>query len=132
MARDVLLGREAGLLVGSHQWPLSAARMQNIRKGESRHSVVRHLNRLTVGTSWKQAPGTALVGRLVDATLHSLITAAVRAARVPAVGLPGRAPLIHGGESLSLLKVDLLELRTTDRGQRCQDGGGQQEDRTAS
>ncbi|MFE6840222.1 hypothetical protein ACFVFI_36030 [Streptomyces sp. NPDC057705] len=36
--------------------------------------MARHLNRLTTGTSWKQATGTALVGRLVDATVHSLTT----------------------------------------------------------
>ncbi|MFJ3833746.1 hypothetical protein ACIPWI_38260 [Streptomyces sp. NPDC090046] len=74
LVRDILPEREAGLLVGSRQWPLLAARMQNIRESDSTHTVAQHLNRLTADTSWKQATGTALVGRLVDATLHALTT----------------------------------------------------------
>ncbi|MFJ3520786.1 hypothetical protein [Streptomyces sp. NPDC090131] len=74
LVQDILPEREAGLLVGSRQWPLLAARMQNIRESDSTHTVAQYLNRLTADTSWKQATGTALVGRLVDATLHSLTT----------------------------------------------------------
>ncbi|MFI1651334.1 hypothetical protein ACH4XT_31010 [Streptomyces avidinii] len=78
LVRDILPEREAGLLVGSlvgpRQWPLPAARMQQIRESDSTHTVARHLNRLTADTSWKQATGTALVGRLVDATLNALTT----------------------------------------------------------
>ncbi|MFF3089983.1 hypothetical protein ACFVRB_33845 [Streptomyces nojiriensis] len=72
MVRDILPEREAGLLVGSRQWPLLAARMHKIGESAGTHVVARHLNRLTADTSWKQATGTALVGRLVDATLTSL------------------------------------------------------------
>lgn len=74
MVMDILPEREAGLLVGSRQWPLLAARMQNIHESDSTHTVAQHLNGLTADTSWKKATGTALVGRLVDATLHSLTT----------------------------------------------------------
>ncbi len=74
LVMDILPEREAGLLVGSRQWPLPAARMQNIRESDSTHTVAQHLNRLTADTSWKQATGTALMGRLVDATLHALTT----------------------------------------------------------
>ncbi|WP_051782643.1 MULTISPECIES: hypothetical protein [unclassified Streptomyces] len=74
LVMDILPEREAGLLVGSRQWPLLAARMQNIRESDSTHTVAQHLNRLTADTSWKQATGTALVGRLVDATLNALTT----------------------------------------------------------
>ncbi|WP_328959540.1 hypothetical protein [Streptomyces virginiae] len=74
LVQDILPEREAGLLVGSRRWPLLAARMQQIRASDSTHTVAQHLNRLTVYSSWKQATGTALVGRLVDATLHSLTT----------------------------------------------------------
>ncbi|MFD9618052.1 hypothetical protein ACFWB2_12325 [Streptomyces virginiae] len=71
---DILPEREAGLLVGSRRWPLPAARTQNIHESDSTHTVAWQLNRLTADTSCKQATGTALVGRLVDATLHSLAT----------------------------------------------------------
>ncbi|MEY2233144.1 hypothetical protein AB8B25_39540, partial [Streptomyces sp. BF23-30] len=74
LVMDILPEREAGLLVGSRRWPLLAARMQNIRASDSTHTVAQHLNRLTVYSSWKQATGTALVGRLVDATLNALTT----------------------------------------------------------
>ncbi|WP_405785747.1 hypothetical protein [Streptomyces sp. NBC_01367] len=71
---DILPEREAGLLVSSRQWPLLAACMQKIGESEGTHVVARHLNRLTADTSWKQATGTALVGRVVDAAHHSLTT----------------------------------------------------------
>ncbi|MER6251923.1 hypothetical protein ABT224_11200 [Streptomyces sp. NPDC001584] len=74
MVRDILPAEEAGLLVGSRQWPLLAARMHKIGESEGTHVVAQHLNRLTAETSWKQATGMALVGRLVDATLTSLTT----------------------------------------------------------
>ncbi|MFF4393662.1 MULTISPECIES: hypothetical protein [unclassified Streptomyces] len=71
---DILPEREAGLLVSSRQWPLLAACMQKIGESEGTHVVARHLNRLTADTSWKQATGTALVGRVVDAAHHFLTT----------------------------------------------------------
>ncbi|MEU9088207.1 hypothetical protein [Streptomyces sp. NPDC048357] len=48
--------------------------MQNIGESDGTHTVAGHLNRLTADTSWQEASGTALVGRLVDATLASLTT----------------------------------------------------------
>ncbi|MFJ2751229.1 hypothetical protein [Streptomyces sp. NPDC087297] len=74
LVMDILPERGAGLLVVSRQWPLLAARRQNIRESDSTYTVAQHLKRLTAGTSWKQATGTALVGDLVDATLHALTT----------------------------------------------------------
>ncbi|MET9695151.1 hypothetical protein ABZY81_43465 [Streptomyces sp. NPDC006514] len=74
LVTDILPGREAGLMVGSRQWTLLAARMQNIRESGSTHSVAGHLNRRTAETFWKHATGTALVGRLVDATLNAQTT----------------------------------------------------------
>ncbi|MYV73121.1 hypothetical protein GT352_04020 [Streptomyces sp. SID1046] len=46
---------------------MPAAPMQNIREKEG-HSVARYLNRTTADTFWKRDTGTALAGRLVDAT----------------------------------------------------------------
>ncbi|WP_405786681.1 hypothetical protein OG753_00965 [Streptomyces sp. NBC_00029] len=74
LVMDILPEQEAGLLVGSRQWPLLAARMHKIGESEGTHVVAQHLNRLTADTSWNRATGRALVGRLVDATLHSLTT----------------------------------------------------------
>ncbi|MFJ3728845.1 hypothetical protein ACIPYQ_40665 [Streptomyces sp. NPDC090045] len=74
MVREVLPEREAGLLIGSRQWPLLAARMQQLGERDGTDTVAQHLNRLTSETSWQEATGTALVGRLVDATLASLTT----------------------------------------------------------
>ncbi|MFJ7586887.1 hypothetical protein ACIQZO_05725 [Streptomyces sp. NPDC097617] len=74
MVREVLPEREAGLLVGSRQWPLLAARVQNIGESGGSQTVARHLNHLSADTSWQEVTGTALVGRLVDATLTSLTT----------------------------------------------------------
>lgn len=71
---DILPERKADLLVDSHRWSLPAVRVPNIRESDSTHTVARHLNRLTAGTSWKRAAGTALVGRLVYATFHALTT----------------------------------------------------------
>ncbi len=93
MVRDVRPEQEAGLLVGSRQWPLLAARMQNIGESDGTHAVARHLNRLTADTSWKEASGTALVGRLVDATPHSLTTPSSAPPRPrPVWGSHGRGP----------------------------------------
>ncbi|MFE5675514.1 hypothetical protein [Streptomyces erythrochromogenes] len=103
MVREVLPEREAGLLIGSRQWPLLAARMQQLGETTGTNTVALHLNRLSTGTSWQEATGTALVGRLVDATLTSLTTlpgapAAARprvsaaAARFRSTTAPGAAP----------------------------------------
>ncbi|MEU6299268.1 hypothetical protein [Streptomyces erythrochromogenes] len=75
MVREVLPEREAGLLIGSRPWPLLAARMQQLGEHHGTDAVAQHLGRLTTGTtSWQEATGPALVGRLVDATLTSLTT----------------------------------------------------------
>ncbi|MET9694692.1 hypothetical protein ABZY81_40915 [Streptomyces sp. NPDC006514] len=93
LVMDILPEREAGLLVGSRQWPLLAARMQNIRESDSTHTVARHLHRLTADTSWKQATGTALAGRLVDPSCPDHTADRAPRARVPAVGLADGRPL---------------------------------------
>ncbi|MFE5720451.1 hypothetical protein [Streptomyces erythrochromogenes] len=67
-------GCEAGLLIGSRQWPLLAACMQQLGEQDGTDTVAQHLNRLTTSTSWQEATGTALVGRLVDATFTSPTT----------------------------------------------------------
>ncbi|MFI1948623.1 hypothetical protein ACH46F_32835 [Streptomyces virginiae] len=74
MIKQALPEREAGLLIGSRPWPLLAARMQQLGEHHGTDTVAQHLNRLTTGTSWQEATGSALVGRLVDATLTSLTT----------------------------------------------------------
>ncbi|MFE5721292.1 hypothetical protein [Streptomyces erythrochromogenes] len=43
--------------------------MQQLGEQGGTGTVARHLDRLTTGTSWQEATGSALVGRLVDATL---------------------------------------------------------------
>ncbi|MFE7184257.1 hypothetical protein [Streptomyces erythrochromogenes] len=53
---------------------MAAARMQHLGEHHGTDSVAQHLNRLTTNTSWQEATGPALVGRLVDATLTSLTT----------------------------------------------------------
>ncbi|MFF1779983.1 hypothetical protein [Streptomyces virginiae] len=74
MIKLALPEREAGLLIGSRPWPLLAARMQQLGEHHGTDTVAQHLNRLTTGTSWQEATGSALVGCLVDATLMSLTT----------------------------------------------------------
>ncbi|MFD5065968.1 hypothetical protein ACFWNO_47870, partial [Streptomyces sp. NPDC058394] len=74
MIKQVLPEREAGLLIGSRPWPLLAARMQQLGERHGTDTVAQHLNRLTTGTAWQEVTGSALVGRLVDATLTSLTT----------------------------------------------------------
>ncbi|MFE6839983.1 hypothetical protein ACFVFI_34805 [Streptomyces sp. NPDC057705] len=51
LVMDILPEREAGLLAGSRQWPLLAARMHKIGESEGTHVVARHLNRRTADTS---------------------------------------------------------------------------------
>ncbi|WP_030852838.1 MULTISPECIES: hypothetical protein [Streptomyces] len=48
--------------------------MQQLGEHHGTDTVAQHLNRLTTATSWQEATGSALVGRLVDATLTSLTT----------------------------------------------------------
>ncbi|AQT70425.1 hypothetical protein [Streptomyces sp. fd1-xmd] len=74
MIKQALPEREAGLLIGSRPWPLLAARMQQLGEHHGTDTVAQHLGRLTANTSWQEATGPALVGRLVDATLTSLTT----------------------------------------------------------
>ncbi|WKV76514.1 hypothetical protein AW27_033665 (plasmid) [Streptomyces sp. PCS3-D2] len=64
MIKEVLPEREAGLLIGSRPWPLLAARMQQLGEHHGTDTVAQHLNRLTTTTSWQEATGPALVGRL--------------------------------------------------------------------
>ncbi|MGW0393865.1 hypothetical protein ACWDYJ_23800 [Streptomyces sp. NPDC003042] len=74
VVKDVLPETEVGLLVGSRQWPLLAARMDQIRDHGGTGLLGAHLARLGENTSWKEGPSSTVVGRLVDATLHSLTT----------------------------------------------------------
>ncbi len=102
---DILPEREAGLLVGSPHWPLLAARMQQLGERDGTDTVAQHLNRLSADTSWQEATGTALAGRLVDATLTSPpsppgapaarprvspTAARSRSSTTPAAAVPGR------------------------------------------
>ncbi|MFJ3728854.1 hypothetical protein ACIPYQ_40725 [Streptomyces sp. NPDC090045] len=48
--------------------------MQQLGERDGTDTVAQRLNRLSADTSWQEATGTALVGRLVDATLASLTT----------------------------------------------------------
>ncbi|MGW1521585.1 hypothetical protein [Streptomyces sp. NPDC002287] len=103
--KDVLPETQAGLLVGSRQWPLLAARMDQIRDHGGPALLGTHLARLATDTSWKEGPSSTVVGRLVDATLHSLTTplsaaasasgvspaaARSRSATTPAAAAPGQ------------------------------------------
>ncbi|MGO4463093.1 hypothetical protein AB4039_38310 [Streptomyces sp. M-16] len=74
VVKDVLPETQVGLLVGSRQWPLLAHRMDQIRDQGGPGLLAAHLVRLGTDTSFKEASGSATVGRLVDATLHSLTT----------------------------------------------------------
>ncbi|MFD3681499.1 hypothetical protein [Streptomyces sp. NPDC058613] len=72
--KEVLPEQAVGLLVGSRQWPLLAARMDRIRDQGGTALLGAHLARLKADTSWKDGPSSTTAGRLVDATLHSLTT----------------------------------------------------------
>ncbi|MEJ8645394.1 hypothetical protein WKI68_37610 [Streptomyces sp. MS1.HAVA.3] len=74
LVREVLPELQAGHLVGSRQWPLRAARMDQIRDHGGSGLLAAHLARLGDNTAWKDGPSSTTVGRLVDATLHSLTT----------------------------------------------------------
>ncbi|MGW0396072.1 hypothetical protein ACWDYJ_35465, partial [Streptomyces sp. NPDC003042] len=74
VVKDVLPETQAGLLVGSRQWPLLAHRMDQIRDQGGTGLLAAHLARLGTDTTWKDGPSSTTVGRLVDATLHSLTT----------------------------------------------------------
>ncbi|MGW6878524.1 hypothetical protein [Streptomyces xanthophaeus] len=74
VVKDVLPETQAGLLVGSRQWPLLAHRMDQIRDQGGTGLLAAHLARLQADTTWKDGPSSPTVGRLVDATLHSLTT----------------------------------------------------------
>ncbi|MGW5852388.1 hypothetical protein ACWFQ8_31365 [Streptomyces sp. NPDC055254] len=74
VVKDVLPETQAGLLVGSRQWPRLAHRMDQIRDQGGTGLLAAHLARLQADTTWKDGPSSTTVGRLVDATLHSLTT----------------------------------------------------------
>ncbi|MFD3723050.1 hypothetical protein [Streptomyces sp. NPDC058674] len=74
VVKDVLPEAEAGLLVGSRQWPLLAHRMDRICDQGGTGLLAAHLARLGENTTWKDGPSSTTVGRLVDATLHALTT----------------------------------------------------------
>ncbi|MFJ7272817.1 hypothetical protein ACIQV3_40405 [Streptomyces sp. NPDC099050] len=74
MVNDVLPEHEAGLLIGARNWPLLAARMQQLGDSQGQKTLGAHLARLGTDTSWKQGPASALVGRLVEQTHHALTT----------------------------------------------------------
>ncbi|MFD4914738.1 hypothetical protein ACFWNR_16100 [Streptomyces virginiae] len=75
--------------------------------------MAKHLNRLKADTFWKQATGAALVGRLVDTTLHAPTTPRSvspssacrlwvhrwRAARARSTATPTVAPTVAPGGS---------------------------------
>ncbi|MFE5864188.1 hypothetical protein ACFQ77_27110 [Streptomyces virginiae] len=80
--------------------------MQQLGERHSTDTVAQHPNRATTNTSWQEVTGSALVGRLVDATLTSLTTptgtpaparprvsaaaARSRSTTTPAAAAPGR------------------------------------------
>ncbi|MFI5867467.1 hypothetical protein [Streptomyces sp. NPDC051546] len=72
LVRDVLPEHEAGLLLGARNWPLLAARMQQLGDGQGQKVLGAHLARLGTDTAWKQGPASGLVGRLVEQTHHAL------------------------------------------------------------
>ncbi|MFK0203986.1 hypothetical protein [Streptomyces lavendulae] len=74
LVKDVLPETQVALLVGSRPWPLLAHRMNQIREQGGPALLGAHLARLKDDTSFKEASGSAAVGRLVDATLHALTT----------------------------------------------------------
>ncbi|GGZ89525.1 hypothetical protein GCM10010371_57530 [Streptomyces subrutilus] len=74
LVKDVLPETQVGLLVGSRPWPLLAHRMNQIREQGGPALLGAHLARLRDDSSFKEAFGSAAVGRLVDATLHALTT----------------------------------------------------------
>ncbi|MFI5642649.1 hypothetical protein ACIA8H_35330 [Streptomyces goshikiensis] len=74
LVKDVLPETQVGILAGSRPWPLLAARMNQIRDQGGPALLGAHLARLKDDTFFKEASGSAAVGRLVDATLHALTT----------------------------------------------------------
>ncbi|MEU7606059.1 hypothetical protein AB0B44_34955, partial [Streptomyces sp. NPDC041003] len=68
-AREVPPEREAGLLIGSRQWPLLAVRMQQICEDGGLDVIAAHLARPSTDTAWKKATGATVPGRIVDANL---------------------------------------------------------------
>ncbi|MFD9684727.1 hypothetical protein ACFWXO_03080 [Kitasatospora sp. NPDC059088] len=62
--------REAGLLVGSRQWPLLAARMARMQ--DDGRSVPDHLVRLMRDRGWEAGPVSQLTARLIHATVAAL------------------------------------------------------------
>ncbi|MFD3762744.1 hypothetical protein [Streptomyces sp. NPDC058622] len=83
VVKDVLPDSQVSLLVGSRQWPLLAARMDQIRDQVGPALLGAHLARLQADTSRKDGPTSTTAGRLVDATLRSL-TAPPSAPAAPA------------------------------------------------
>ncbi len=74
LVKDVLPETQVGLLVASRPWPLLAAHMNRIREEGGPALLGAYLARLKDDTSFKEASGTAAVGRLVDAALNPLTT----------------------------------------------------------
>ncbi|MEU8502095.1 hypothetical protein AB0C86_36080 [Streptomyces lavendulae] len=74
LVKDVLPETQVGLLVASRPWPLLAAHMNRIREEGGPALLGAYLARLNDDTSFKEASGTAAVGRLVDAALNPLTT----------------------------------------------------------
>ncbi|MEU7729379.1 hypothetical protein AB0B78_29720 [Streptomyces sp. NPDC040724] len=73
-AREVPPEREAGLLIGSRQWPLLAVRTQQICEDGGLDVIAAHLARPSTDTAWKKATGATVPGRIVDANLAFLTT----------------------------------------------------------
>ncbi|MFE9482836.1 hypothetical protein ACFYNM_30020 [Streptomyces spororaveus] len=93
MVREALPEREAGLLIGSRQSPLLAARMQTIGERDGTIAVARHLDRLATDTSWQQATGTALGRSARGCDPHPSDHPARRPGHYSAPGLPDGSPL---------------------------------------
>ncbi|MFD3679425.1 hypothetical protein [Streptomyces sp. NPDC058613] len=89
VVKEVLPETQAGLLVGSRQWPLLVHRMDQIRDHGGTGLLAAHLARLGTDTTWKDGPPSTTAGRLVDAALHSLTTPRPR----PGSGSPRRRPV---------------------------------------
>ncbi|MGW1942528.1 hypothetical protein [Streptomyces goshikiensis] len=62
VVKDVLPETQVGLLVGSRQWPLLAARMDRIRDQGGPALLGAHLARLQADTLWKDGLSSTTVG----------------------------------------------------------------------
>lgn len=90
--------------MGSRQWPLLAARMERFRDQGGTRLLAVHLGRLKADATWKDGPSSTTVGRLVDATLHSLraVPQVISEVLLSAVGvdpLSGQGEVVEAGDA---------------------------------